>query len=68
MSVAVVGAGAMGSLFGALLAEAGQKVWLIDVWAEHVNAIQSAGLTVEQEGQIVLICKRRRPAFGQLKT
>jgi 2-dehydropantoate 2-reductase len=42
MSVAVVGAGAMGSLFGALLAEAGEKVWLIDVWAEHVNAIKAA--------------------------
>lgn len=52
MNVAVVGAGAMGSLFGALLAEAGEKVWLIDVWAEHVNAIKSAGLTVEREGEI----------------
>ncbi len=52
MRVAVVGAGAMGSLFGALLAEAGEDVWLIDVWAEHVNAIQSAGLIVEREGKI----------------
>ncbi len=51
MRIAVVGAGAMGSLFGALLAEAGQEVWLIDVWAEHVAAIQDAGLSVEREDQ-----------------
>jgi ketopantoate reductase len=29
MKIAVVGAGAMGSLFGGLLAEAGNKVWLL---------------------------------------
>ncbi len=55
MSIAVVGAGAMGSLFGALLAEANQEVWLIDVWADHVNAIQNAGLSVEREGQTRLV-------------
>lgn len=32
MKTAVVGAGAMGSLFGALLAEAGADVRLIDIW------------------------------------
>jgi len=55
MRVAVVGAGAMGSLFGALLAEAGQDVWLIDVWADHVAAIQDVGLSVEREGQARLV-------------
>jgi 2-dehydropantoate 2-reductase len=50
MKIAVVGAGAMGSLFGALLAEAGEDVWLVDVWREHVEAIQSGGLTVESGG------------------
>ena len=51
MKIAVVGAGAMGSLFGALLAEAGNEVWLHDVWVEHVHAINTDGLTIEQEGQ-----------------
>jgi len=37
MKIAVVGAGAMGSLFGAMLAEAGSEVWLYDVWIEHVQ-------------------------------
>lgn len=52
MKIAVVGAGAMGSLFGALLAEAGSEVWLIDVWAEHIKIINEKGLSVEREGKI----------------
>lgn len=51
MKIAIVGAGAMGSLFGALLAEAGSEVWLIDVWQDHVAAIQDKGLTIEREGR-----------------
>ena len=39
LKVAVLGAGAMGCLFGGLLAEQGLKVTLIDVWKEHVEAI-----------------------------
>ena len=51
MKIAVVGAGAMGSLFGALLAEAGSEVWLLDVWAEHIKVINEKGLSVEREGK-----------------
>ncbi len=51
MKIAVVGAGAMGSLFGALLAEAGNEVWLYDVWLEHVQTINQAGLRIEREGK-----------------
>jgi len=51
MKIAVVGAGAMGSLFGAMLAEAGNEVWLYDVWVEHVQTINRNGLTVEREGK-----------------
>jgi len=51
MKIAVVGAGAMGSLFGALLSEAGAEVCLIDIWETHVAAVNSDGLTVEKEGQ-----------------
>lgn len=46
MKIAVLGAGAMGCLYGALLAEAGENVVLIDVWKEHVDAIREKGLTV----------------------
>ena len=51
MKTAVVGAGAMGSLFGALLAEAGNEVWLYDVWEEHVSAVNQNGLKIEREGR-----------------
>ena len=47
MKIAVIGAGAMGSLFGALLAESGEDVWLYDIWEEHVKAINEKGLGIE---------------------
>jgi len=47
MKIAVVGAGAMGSLFGGFLAEAGNDVHLIDVNAEHVAALNKNGLSIE---------------------
>jgi len=43
-NIAVVGAGAMGSLFGGLLAEKGLDVTLIDVWKDHINEINRKGL------------------------
>lgn len=49
MKIAVVGAGAMGSLFGGLLAESGADVWLLDIWAEHVKAINENGLNIKRE-------------------
>jgi len=48
MKVAVLGAGAMGSLFGGLLAEAGNQVTLIDIWKEHVDAINTKGLKIDE--------------------
>lgn len=42
--VVVVGAGAMGGLFGGLLAEGGLPVTLVDAWPEHVAAINDGGL------------------------
>ena len=38
--VVVVGAGAMGGLFGGLLAEGGLDVTLVDAWPEHIAAHQ----------------------------
>ncbi len=48
--VAVLGAGAMGCLFGGLMAEKGLDVTLIDVWKEHVDAINSKGLKMDGHG------------------
>jgi len=46
MKIAILGTGAMGSIYAALLADAGNNVYAIDVWQEHVDAIVQNGLTV----------------------
>lgn len=47
MKIAVVGAGAMGSIYAARLSNAGNEVWAIDTWSEHVAAIGKEGLRVD---------------------
>ena len=47
MKIAVVGAGAMGSVYAGLLASAGNEVWAIDTWREHIDAIRENGLRIE---------------------
>lgn len=47
--IAVLGAGAMGGLFGGLIAETGRTVDLIDVNAEHIAAITAHGLHLTTE-------------------
>ena len=37
----------MGSVYAGLLADAGHEVWAIDLWREHVDAIERDGLRVE---------------------
>ncbi len=47
MKVAVVGCGAMGSVYAALLGAAGHEIWAIDSWREHVDAMRANGLRLE---------------------
>ncbi len=47
MKIAVVGAGAMGSLFGGRLSQSGHQVLLYDINREHVETIQTDGLVIE---------------------
>jgi 2-dehydropantoate 2-reductase len=49
-SIVVIGAGAMGSVFGGLLAEGGLPVTLVDVWQEHVDRINRHGLELNGHG------------------
>jgi 2-dehydropantoate 2-reductase len=37
----------MGSVYAGLLGDAGNDVWAVDTWAEHVEAIRTRGVTVE---------------------
>ncbi|MCX7961410.1 MAG: 2-dehydropantoate 2-reductase [Burkholderiales bacterium] len=47
MKIAIVGCGAMGSVYAALFASAGHEVWAVDRWREHVDAIRERGLRLE---------------------
>ena len=47
MKIGIVGSGAMGSVYGALLADAGNDVWMFDKWQEHVDAMGARGLRCE---------------------
>ena len=47
MKIAIVGVGAMGSVYAALLASGGHEVWAVDVWREHVEAIRANGLRLD---------------------
>ena len=47
MKIAIVGTGAMGSVYAGLFASAGHEVWAIDRWREHVDAMRKNGLRVE---------------------
>ncbi|MGE0699317.1 MAG: ketopantoate reductase family protein [Hyphomicrobiaceae bacterium] len=48
MRIAIIGVGAMGSVYAGLLADNGKHdVWAVDTWAAHVDAIREKGLRVE---------------------
>jgi len=58
MKIGIIGAGAMGSLFGGHLALGGQDVTLIDVNADHISAVNENGLLIE--GTCGVHCARPR--------
>jgi len=47
MYIVVVGAGAMGCLFGGFLQEKGHRVVLADVWRQHIEEMNTNGLRIE---------------------
>jgi 2-dehydropantoate 2-reductase len=51
MKIAVMGAGAMGCVFGAALANAGFDTTVVDVRTEVIDAINASGITVQRDGQ-----------------
>jgi 2-dehydropantoate 2-reductase len=55
MKTVIMGAGAMGGLFGGLLAFSGEEVWLVDVQKEQVDVINSVGLTLEEGDKLQII-------------
>lgn len=65
MRIVIVGAGAMGSLFGGLLSLAGEDVVLVDVWREHVDAINRNGLRIHGIGGERVVRVRAATSHGE---
>jgi len=55
MKTVIMGAGAMGGLFGGLLTRVGGEVWLVGNKKEQVDTISSVGLTFEEKGKPQII-------------
>ncbi len=64
--VAVVGAGAVGCYFGAMLARAGHAVTLIGR-APHVEAIRRGGLQLERDGRIETVTLQASTDLGAVR-
>lgn len=47
MKVAIIGCGIMGSSMAAWFSDCGAEVYAVDVWKEHVDAINEKGLIIE---------------------
>jgi len=48
VKITIAGSGAMGCRFGGALCAAGNDVLLLDGWPEHVDAINAAGLRIDE--------------------
>ena len=48
MKIGIIGAGAMGSLYGGLLSKQ-NDVYLIDIWKEHIDCINRDGLKILED-------------------
>jgi 2-dehydropantoate 2-reductase len=46
VKIAIVGTGAMGSVYAGLLGKSGHEVWAIDIWQAHIDEIARSGLSV----------------------
>ena len=54
MKIAIIGTGAMGSIYAARFSKAGHEVVAIDIWKDHVDCINKAGLLIEgPDGKII---------------
>lgn len=51
MKIAIVGAGAMGCLYGARLSTLPEnQIYLLDVWQDHLDAINRDGIQMDEDG------------------
>lgn len=55
LKIAIIGAGAMGSLYGGYLSRADNEVYLVDIWEEHINKINDAGLKIIEDKEEIIV-------------
>ena len=68
MKIAIIGTGAMGSIYAARFAKAGHEVIAVDIWQEHVDQINKDGLVVEgPDGRITAKNVKASTNFLNLK-
>jgi 2-dehydropantoate 2-reductase len=67
VKIAIIGAGALGSLFGGLLVRSGEEVHLFDPIAkEHIAAINAAGLVIEEAGEMIRVAVRATTSIEEV--
>lgn len=65
MKIAIIGAGAMGCLYGGKLSQSkGNQVFLLDIWKEHIDAINKQGLIIEENGEPILYSNLKASLHG----
>ncbi|CCQ95132.1 2-dehydropantoate 2-reductase [[Clostridium] ultunense Esp] len=58
MRIAIIGAGAMGSLYGGYLSKGDNDVYLVDIWEDHINRINDKGLIIVEKDVEILVKPR----------
>jgi 2-dehydropantoate 2-reductase len=61
MRITIVGAGALGGTVGAFLARAGEDVLFVDLVKEHVDAVNSQGMTITGRAEFTAAAKATTP-------
>lgn len=68
MRIAVVGSGALGSLFGGKLANQGNDVIFYDTWKDQVEAINKNGITIiDPYSEITIMPSKVTSTFDELR-
>lgn len=67
MKIIVVGAGAMGSLFGAFLTKSKEEVWLLDKNKEKAAKINESGITVESASGLCQVKVKATVNIGDIE-
>ena len=65
MKIAIIGAGAMGCLYGGKLSKSkDNQVYLLDIWKEHIDAINDHGLIMEEDGKSLVYSNLKASVHG----